>query len=279
VNLYPVEVVNEDRIVLSPVLSELGKSLSGTAVYHSPGHPHPDPSAFVSDRRTIFTVPLNCVIVHPDMDHTAWTTFGGGTSARICIANTTSHARAISRAGGNLIIQNAYMLFGTTDLNSSVANAYCGTLGSFPSSPDDSIEEINRLNSQLVATLVALTGQSVVSQPQQPRLVADILAERSVAEVDENSAAAADVATRDAEVVVRRANLGGNPQIMFSEDGILSLQWQRDQYGVALVFAGDGLASIAFRHPDQLYAENGIEISVDDDLPQSFHEALAVVLA
>jgi hypothetical protein len=101
-----------------------------------------------------------------------------------------------------------------------------------------------------------------------------ILAERSAAEVDPESVCVADAAMKDALATVRRANLLGKPLVMFSEDGILALQWQRGAYGAALIFAGDGVASIAFRRPGQLYAENGIEVPVDQDLPREFYDAL-----
>jgi hypothetical protein len=66
---------------------------------------------------------------------------------------------------------------------------------------------------------------------------------------------------------------------MFSEDGILALQWQRGEYGVALMFAGDGVASIAIRKPGQFYAENGIDVGIDDELPVQFAEILAKMVA
>jgi hypothetical protein len=64
---------------------------------------------------------------------------------------------------------------------------------------------------------------------------------------------------------------------MFADDGILTLQWQRGQYGVALIFAGDGEVSIAFRKPGQLYAQNGLDIKITAGLPASFYEALVRV--
>lgn len=105
-----------------------------------------------------------------------------------------------------------------------------------------------------------------------------IAVERSVAEIEPSHLIVADAAMNDALAVVNRANLDGSPNVMFSEDGILTLQWQRGEFGVALIFAGDGTASIAFRRPGQLYAQNGIDIAVSDDLPQAFNDALASVL-
>jgi hypothetical protein len=56
-------------------------------------------------------------------------------------------------------------------------------------------------------------------------------------------------------------------------------QWERGQNGVALIFAGDGVASIAFTRPGLRYAENGIDISVTDGLPDTFTAALAAVIS
>jgi len=104
-----------------------------------------------------------------------------------------------------------------------------------------------------------------------------IIAKRSSAEVDESGVIVANAAVDDAVKVVQRRDLGGAPRVMFSEDGVLALQWQRDEYGVALIFAGDGMVSIAFRRPGQLYAENGIEVSVSEDLPPEFRDVLAKI--
>jgi hypothetical protein len=109
-------------------------------------------------------------------------------------------------------------------------------------------------------------------------LADQILSERPNVELSGADAKLADAATKDAVKLVRRAKLGGNPRIMFSDDGILTLQWQRGEYGLALIFAGDGTASIAFRRPDQFYAENGIEIAISDDLPAAFTEAMTAIL-
>jgi hypothetical protein len=109
--------------------------------------------------------------------------------------------------------------------------------------------------------------------------LADLIqAERSVAVIDKENAAVADAATNDAVEIVRRNKIGGSPLVMFSDDGVLALQWQRGEHGVAMVFAGDGLVSIGFRRPGQLYAQNGIEIRIMDSLPTTFTDALTVIL-
>jgi len=108
------------------------------------------------------------------------------------------------------------------------------------------------------------------------KLIDLITSKRAAAEIEQGSAGVANAAVNDAKMVFQRANVGGAPHVMFSEDGILSLQWQRGEFGVALIFAGDGTVSIAFSRPGQLYAENGIEIAVSEDLPAEFTEALSL---
>jgi len=110
-------------------------------------------------------------------------------------------------------------------------------------------------------------------------LVSKISAARAAASVDPESVEIADAATIDAIKLVERNRLPGSPRVIFSNDGILALQWQRDEYGAALMFAGDAIASIAFRKPGQFYAENGIDIGIEDDLPLRFTEALAKIVA
>jgi hypothetical protein len=125
---------------------------------------------------------------------------------------------------------------------------------------------------------ISKTRNYVIKPIVASRLAELIAAERFIAKIDEANVAIADAATHDAMMMVSRVNLGGTPHILLSDDGILALQWQRGEYGVALLFAGDGVASIAFRRPGQFYAENGIDIAISDDLPASFNEALAAIL-
>jgi hypothetical protein len=128
-----------------------------------------------------------------------------------------------------------------------------------------------------------LEARSVpVSKPPMggpSELVSKISAARAAASVDPESVEIADAATIDAIKLVERNRLPGSPRVIFSNDGILALQWQRDEYGAALMFAGDAIASIAFRKPGQFYAENGIDIGIEDDLPLRFTEALAKIVA
>ena len=110
-------------------------------------------------------------------------------------------------------------------------------------------------------------------------LIAQILTERAIARFEGEFGTVANAAVEDALTVVQRNDLGGTPLVMFSEDGILSLQWERDRYGVGLIFAGDRSVSVVFRRPGQFYAENGIEVPVDGDLPQSFNNTLVEIIS
>jgi hypothetical protein len=120
---------------------------------------------------------------------------------------------------------------------------------------------------ELCKDSVSKTG-NYVSIPSivASRLAELIAAERLIAKIDKANFAIADAATHDAMIMIRRVKLGGTPHILLSDDGILALQWQRGEYGVTLLFAGDGVASISFRRPGKFYAENGIDVSIYERL-------------
>jgi hypothetical protein len=105
-----------------------------------------------------------------------------------------------------------------------------------------------------------------------------ISAEFAKAAIDADAADAAKAAVADALAVVGRTQLAGSPRIMFSREGVLTLQWKRDDRGVALLFAGDKAASIAFKRPGQLYAENGLEAPIDEDLPKAFLDVVTDIV-
>jgi hypothetical protein len=127
------------------------------------------------------------------------------------------------------------------------------------------------------ATLVGATDP-ILTTNAAALLTSRILTEQASAEIDNDSVKTALAATDDALTLVRHNRPGGVPRIMYSNDGILTLQWERDDYGVALLFCGDGTVSIAFRRPGLLYAENGIEAAVSEKLPPKFQQALSIVL-
>jgi hypothetical protein len=138
---------------------------------------------------------------------------------------------------------------------------------------DDAIRESTAVDTAVLPDLDRSGAASLSS-----KLAAIIIAERSHSYVDAESVAIADAAQRDAIELVQLWNLEAEPHVMFSDDGILTLQWQHGEHGVALIFAGDGMASIAFRKPWQFYAENGIEVAISDDIPRQFTDALAGII-
>jgi hypothetical protein len=127
----------------------------------------------------------------------------------------------------------------------------------------------------LVSTTNETAGRMVSAQS---KLVDSIIRERSLAEIDAENIALANAATSDALTLIQNSRLNVLPRVMFSEDGVLALQWQRGEYGVALIFAGNGVASVSFHRPGQFYAENGIEVGISEGLPNQVVHALAQVV-
>jgi len=82
----------------------------------------------------------------------------------------------------------------------------------------------------------------------------------------------ADAAAEEAIAMVSRLKLARKPVAMLSEDGFLTLQWQSEEQGAALIFAGDGTVSVAVSNSDRFYAESLIEIKVTDALPSTFYD-------
>jgi hypothetical protein len=121
--------------------------------------------------------------------------------------------------------------------------------------------------------------QAIVRTIASFRLEKSIRDERLRAEIDGDAKATADQATTDAIQIVRRENLAGNPNLYFSEDGFLSLQWKNGDLGAALIFSGDAKVSIAIRKPGLFYSDNGTEIDVTENLSANFKTMLALVVA
>jgi hypothetical protein len=65
-----------------------------------------------------------------------------------------------------------------------------------------------------------------------------------------------------------------NPKISLSDEGLVTLRWRRDDYGLLLVFAGDGLATYSIRPSGTQFSHQAKDISVQDRLPKEFLSAL-----
>ena len=69
----------------------------------------------------------------------------------------------------------------------------------------------------------------------------------------------------------------GRPEVEVSDDGMVSMEWQKDERGVLLVFAGDGTASYSSRGPDGFYSSRIIEFEVGTSLPEGAAGAIAAL--
>jgi hypothetical protein len=101
-------------------------------------------------------------------------------------------------------------------------------------------------------------------------LAEDIKQKRASAEIDKEQNDLADRSADDAAAMVLHSRLNGRPRVMFSSDGILTLEWHRGNEGAALIFAGDGKAAVVLRRSGALYDDCGQEIGVRENLPADF---------
>jgi hypothetical protein len=136
------------------------------------------------------------------------------------------------------------------------------------------IAEVSKVHPASVASQPVLYWNIASAQPRS-LLMEAIQAERQSSFIDEDCIDAANAAAAQAKAVVQRENLGGHPRVMFSDDGILVLQWQKEAYGVALIFAGDGTVSVSRRGPGRLYSDNDLEMSVNESIPPDIRSAIA----
>ena len=153
-----------------------------------------------------------------------------------------------------------------------------------------SVSSAGRLIEAVALEAVALVaGPPVIGKPtlmtwyphvdrESITLAHRILEERSATALDPEGLNVAKAAQEDAITLLRRNRLANQPRVMFSSDGMLTLQWQRGTLGVALILAGDGIVSIAFRRPGQFYAEKGIDVPVSGPLPAEFFDVLTATL-
>jgi hypothetical protein len=111
---------------------------------------------------------------------------------------------------------------------------------------------------------------SCVRTIQSLQLERAIIREQASSIVEEDSRAFAEAAVRDALTTVRRLDLRGATNVMISEDGILSLQWQLGEIGAAIVFTGDGKVSISVASPGTFYSHNAQQLSVAEPFPAGF---------
>jgi hypothetical protein len=101
-----------------------------------------------------------------------------------------------------------------------------------------------------------------------------------LAEVDPDCRASVELAKRDAVEFATRLDLRGDPRVMVSDDGVITLQWRTDLLGAALIFAGDRTVSVAWKNPRQNYSDSAHDdVAIDAPLPQEFLSTLKSIIA
>lgn len=131
---------------------------------------------------------------------------------------------------------------------------------------------------ETVVAYKVLGAQTDLRQGSSEATKGAVAAAYAAAHFDEDAEAVADPAMQDALRLLWNNDLKGEPAVLFSEDGLLTLEWHRAGLGAILLFSGDKSVSIAFRRPGVGYAENGLHAPVDGDLPLAFHKMLAQLL-
>ena len=130
------------------------------------------------------------------------------------------------------------------------------------------------LSSAYVAFVVAKMEKNNVRDIDND-LIGRIMIERGSVEIELGYDQVADLSTNDALEMVRHLRLTGRPRVMQSSDGLMTLEWYGEKEGAALIFGGDGMASISIRRSEGLYEDYGREVGVRESLPSEVVDMLA----
>lgn len=104
-------------------------------------------------------------------------------------------------------------------------------------------------------------------------------AARRDAQLDDDAVGMADAAVSEAVAFVVREDLPLPTRAMFSDEGLLTLQWRGKDRGIAIFFAGDGNATLSFKGPGYGYAQVGFDVPIGDRLPSNFWTQLSKVIS
>lgn len=118
------------------------------------------------------------------------------------------------------------------------------------------------------------TAIAGAAPPIENPLVLQILERYAKSTVEQSAVYNALAAIEQASQLVEESGLPVAHRVSVSSDGILTIQWQKVGRGLALLFAGDGIVSVARREPGVYYAENGVDLSINESLPKSVLEAI-----
>jgi hypothetical protein len=250
----------------------IAKRLSAAAALHPPSHSHlPRLIEFEGFNSRVYRWRGEIVPAGRQQFTSENFVYVGSSEALAVRAQVSAHSSFSPLASGNL-------LFNTNFAHGSMS-------GCIQTAVTSDTKTLSAYTTTILGTgtvTQATTSTRVIGSPAKPKqpltiaskLAKQIDAARAVAKLEVSAIAIAEGAARDAKYMIQRTKLDGEPLIMFSDDGILTLQWQSADYGVAMLFAGDGEASIAFRKPGQLYAQNGIDLKITDDLPAEFRDVM-----
>ena len=113
-----------------------------------------------------------------------------------------------------------------------------------------------------------------ISDPVHSRLAKKIRAVYEIAELEKDAAEPARRAVNDAIKFVDFNLPGGEPLVMLSDDGVLSLQWRRGERGVMLLFPGDGTGTYSIKEPGGSYAIGARDFPLEAGLVEEVRAAI-----
>jgi hypothetical protein len=108
--------------------------------------------------------------------------------------------------------------------------------------------------------------------PRLSRLAEEIAAVHKATDLDEEAAETARSVVGDARRFVAAHLPHAEPRVLLSDDGVLTLQWRKDDRGLIMIFSGDGTATFSIREPGGFYSTNGIEFHLSEGLPVAVTE-------
>jgi hypothetical protein len=113
-----------------------------------------------------------------------------------------------------------------------------------------------------------------ISDPVHSPLAKKIRAVYESTRLDQDDAESARRAVNDAIKFVDFNLPGREPLVMLSDDGVLSLQWRLGNWGVLLVFTGDGTGTYSIKQPGGSYAIGAKDFSLEHGLVEEVRAAI-----
>jgi hypothetical protein len=115
---------------------------------------------------------------------------------------------------------------------------------------------------------------AAISTPVHSGLAKRIRAVYENTELDEDAVGSTRRAVNDAIRFVDFSLPRGEPLVMLSDDGVLSLQWRLGNRGVMLVFTGDGTGTYSIKEPEGSYAVGAKDFRLEDGLIEEVKAAI-----